>query len=103
MDISRKLSLRKPIVVIMAKIIFDDIHETSEIPDNSPIADVCRDAGVPFNCTDGLCGTCVITILEGMDHLSEFNQAETDFLGEPDCQRLACQCKIKDGCIKVRL
>lgn len=87
----------------MAKIFFEDLQEAADLPDNSPIEEVCREAGVPFNCTDGLCGTCVVTILEGMPNLSEFSQAEADFLGDLDCQRLACQCKIKEGCIKVRL
>lgn len=87
----------------MAKIIFDDLNETVDVQDGSPLEKTCRNAGVPFNCTDGLCGTCVITILDGMEHLSKYNVAESDFLGDIDCQRLACQCSIKNGTVKVRL
>lgn len=86
----------------MAKIIFEELNETAEVSEQQPIEQACRNAGVPFNCTDGLCGTCVITVLEGMDQLSLYSQAEADFLGDLDCQRLACQCKIKNGCIKIR-
>ncbi len=86
----------------MAKIIFEDTDEEFEIPDGAPIAEACEQAGVPFACTEGVCGTCVVEVTEGMDNLSEFNQAEADFLGELNCERLACQCKIKKGIVKLK-
>lgn len=86
----------------MAKIIFEDTDEEIEIPDESSIADHCEEAGVPFACTEGVCGTCVIEVTEGMDNLSDFNEAEADFLGELECERLACQCKIKNGLVKIK-
>ncbi len=86
----------------MAKLIFEDNNEEIDLPDGSDIAEACEQAGVPFACTEGVCGTCVIEVSEGMDNLSEFNQAEADFLGELDCERLACQCKIKSGCVKIK-
>jgi len=86
----------------MAKIIFVDNQEEFELPDGAPITEVCEQAGVPFACTEGVCGTCVIEVADGMDNLSEFNQAESDFLGELDSERLACQCKIKGGCVKIK-
>jgi ferredoxin len=86
----------------MAKIIFEDNAEEVALPDNSPIAEVCEQAGIPFACTEGVCGTCVIEVTEGMENLSSFNEAEADFLGELDRERLACQCKIKGGCVKIK-
>ena len=86
----------------MAKLIFEDTQEGNELPDGSPIAEVCEQAGVPFACTEGICGTCVIEVTEGMQHLSEFNQAESDFLGDLHRERLACQCKIQGGCVKIK-
>ena len=86
----------------MAKIIFEDNEEEVELSDGSPIAEACEQAGVPFACTEGVCGTCVIEVSEGMANLSDFNQAESDFLGELDRERLACQCKIKGGCVKIK-
>lgn len=86
----------------MAKLIFEDTNEEIELPDGSPISDACEQAGVPFACTEGVCGTCVIEVSEGMENLSEFNQAESDFLGELNEERLACQCKINGGCVKIK-
>lgn len=86
----------------MAKLIFQNTKEEQEIPDGSELASVCEQAGVPFACTEGVCGTCVIEVVEGMQNLSDFNQAEADFLGDPGTERLACQCKIKGGCVKIK-
>jgi len=86
---------------MMAKLIFDHSGEEKELEDESPIATVCEEAGVPFACTEGICGTCIIEVLEGGENLSPMTQEEIDFLGEQDRERLACQCKIKGGCVKV--
>ena len=85
----------------MGKLIFLDTEEEYEIGDGSPIADACEKAGVPFACTEGVCGTCVIEVKEGMDNLTEFTQEEEDFLGDLDNERLACQCKLKQGTVKI--
>ena len=85
----------------MGLLIFENTGEEKEVPDNSPIAEVCEEAGVPFACTEGVCGTCVIEVLEGMNNLTPFTQEETDFLGEQDRERLACQCKMKSGRVKI--
>lgn len=86
----------------MAKLIFEDTNEEFELPDGSSITEACEQAGVPFACTEGVCGTCVIEVTEGMANLSSFNEAESDFLGELDKERLACQCKIQCGSVKVK-
>jgi len=86
----------------MAKILFEDSKEEVDLPDDSPIMGACEQAGIPFACTEGVCGTCVIEVTEGMENLSPFNQAEADFLGELDKERLACQCKIKGGLVKIK-
>lgn len=85
----------------MSKLIFAPTGEEKELVDESPIAEACEEAGVPFACTEGVCGTCVIEVLEGMENLTPFTQEEKDFLGEQDKERLACQCKIKGGCVKI--
>jgi ferredoxin len=87
----------------MAKLIFDHSDEEKELEDNSPIAEACEEAGVPFACTEGVCGTCVIEIKEGKENLSKPTQEEEDFLGEGTCdERLACQCRIKQGKVRIR-
>ena len=85
----------------MGKLVFEDTAEEFEIEDGAPIAEVCEDAGVPFACTEGVCGTCVIEVKEGMENLSAFTQEEEDFLGEMEEERLACQCKLNGGCVKI--
>lgn len=86
----------------MAKLIFENTSEEKELEEDSPLHETCEEAGVPFACTEGVCGTCVIEVIEGMEHLSEFTQEEKDFLGDQDRERLACQCRIKGGCVKIK-
>jgi len=86
----------------MANIRFENSGEEAELPDGEPIAQVCEEQGVPFACTEGVCGTCVIEVCSGMENLSPFTQEEKDFLGEQDKERLACQCKIKGGCVNIK-
>lgn len=86
----------------MPELHFEDTDETFELEENAPIAEICEQAGVPFACTEGVCGTCVIEVSEGMENLSEFTQEEEDFLGDLDTERLACQCKIKQGKVSIK-
>lgn len=86
----------------MAKLIFDHNDEEIELTDNTPIAESCEEAGVPFACTEGVCGTCVIEIKEGKENLSSPTKEEEDFLGAGTCdERLACQCKIRSGIVRI--
>lgn len=86
----------------MAKIIFETTKEEIPLEDGSSLTDCCEEAGVPFACTEGVCGTCVVEVREGMENLTPPTQEEVDFLGEDmGCERLACQCKIKKGNVKL--
>jgi ferredoxin len=86
----------------MAKLVFEHNDEEIDLPEGSAIAEACEEAGVPFACTEGVCGTCVIEIKEGKENLSSPTQEELDFLGDGTCsERLACQCKIKSGSVKI--
>ena len=82
----------------MGKLIIDNIEH--EIPNGTQIAEVCEKAGVPFSCNSGVCGTCQIEVREGQENLGELNQEETD-LGMDRNNRLACQCVLKNGIVKV--
>ena len=90
------------IQAVMAKLIFENTKESAELTDGSPIIEVCEEAGIPFACTEGVCGTCVIEVSEGMENLSDYTQEESDFLGDMNKERLACQCKIKCGTVKIK-
>jgi ferredoxin len=84
----------------LAKLIANNEDEV-EVADGERIKDVCEELGVPFACEEGICGTCVIEVNEGMENLSEFTEEEEDFIGDRGTERLACQCRIKGGCVKI--
>jgi ferredoxin len=86
----------------MGKLVFEDTGEEIELKDGSALHEPCEEAGVPFACTEGCCGTCVIEIEAGMENLSEYTQEEEDFLGEKDFERLACQCKLIQGEVRIK-
>lgn len=86
----------------MGKLIFDHSGEEIEVLDGDPIMPVCEEYGVPFGCTEGICGTCIIEVVEGKENLSSYTQEENDFLGEEQDERLACQCNLKCGIVKIR-
>ncbi|MCH9609430.1 MAG: Ferredoxin-1 [Chlamydiales bacterium] len=86
----------------MGKLVVLDTNEEFDIPDGESIAEACEEAGIPFACTEGVCGTCVIEVVDGMENLSEFTQEEDDFLGEMEFERLACQCKLKKDTVKIK-
>ena len=83
----------------MPKIISAKTNEFREIPDGSKIREACEELGVPFSCTNGICGTCMIDIKEGKENLSKLTEQEND-LARDEEHRLACQCKIKKGEVK---
>jgi len=82
----------------MAEIKHQD--KTIEVPDDSPIKETCEKLGVPFNCKNGTCGTCIVEVTEGKENLSELNEKEK-LMGMDEEYRLACQCKIKSGTVEV--
>lgn len=88
----------------MPKLIIDSGEEIKEyeLQEGESIVAQCEDSGVPFACTEGVCGTCVVEVIEGNDHLSPFTEEEEDFLGNEGCERLACQCRIQKGDVKIK-
>lgn len=86
----------------MGRLIFEHSGEEIQVPDGEGIITFCEEAGVPFACTEGVCGTCVIEVSEGMENLTAPTQEEKDFFGDEGKERLACQCKLKQGCVKIK-
>ena len=82
----------------MAKLIIDNI--TYDVKDGTQIADVSEKHGIPFSCNSGVCGTCQIEIIEGAENLGDLNQEEKDLAMDRN-HRLACQCSILSGQVKV--
>lgn len=70
--------------------------QSMELAPGEPILASCEELGVPFGCQAGNCGTCVIVIESGMEHLHPKNDEEQN-MGLRDNERLACQARIRDG------
>ncbi|MBS3092616.1 (2Fe-2S)-binding protein [Candidatus Pacearchaeota archaeon] len=84
----------------------NEVEEVKEVKDNDnfDLVDRAEELGVAFGCQDGRCGSCRVEIVEGMENLTKRTQNEFDAgLMEDEPFRLACQCKIKQGLVKVRI
>ncbi len=61
---------------------------------------------IPYACENGICGTCIVKITQGKEHLAEMEEQEKQTLqalGVDDGDhRLACQCKMMDGDIEIQ-
>lgn len=76
-------------------------NKAVELPDGSPIKDAAEELGVPFACSSGMCAICRVEIEEGANNLEPLNENE-EALGMDEQNRLACQCKIKSGTVKIK-
>ena len=82
----------------MGKLILND--DEIDIEDGENIVDYIEEAGVPIGCSNGVCGTCEIEVLDGMENFSEITQEEED-LGMEGNKRLGCMCVLNKGTVKV--
>jgi ferredoxin len=82
----------------MGKVIIDNIPY--EVSDGACLDAICEQAGIPFSCNSGVCGTCQIEILEGAENLEDLNREESE-LGMDTHNRLGCQCRIRSGTVKI--
>lgn len=73
-----------------------------ELIGRGDIMDRCLAAGLPVasSCSgEGVCGRCVMEILEGAESLSRPSIRENRVLrrnGHPEGARLSCRCRVKD-------
>ena len=84
----------------MSKIRFEG--DEREIADGSSVQEICEEMGLPFGCTEGLCGTCRSTVVEGMENLEPPNDMEKD-MHLAEGERLPCQCVIKAGTVEFSI
>ncbi|MFH1325271.1 MAG: 2Fe-2S iron-sulfur cluster binding domain-containing protein [archaeon] len=84
----------------MPKIINNLTNDFVEIQEGNEIREACEELGVPFNCSKGTCGTCMIDVISGENNLSELTEKEMD-LERDKKHRLACQCRIKNSDVKI--
>ncbi len=74
--------------------------EEVEVLEGKPIKEACEKLGVPFGCQGGVCGSCMVEVVEGEDNLSELTEEEENFARDKE-HRLACQCKIEKGDVTI--
>ncbi len=77
-------------------------QEEIELQDRSRIKDVAEELGIPFGCRSGICGTCKIEVLEGEENLDDLNEQEQAMGDRDRTHRLACQCSILKGTVKIK-
>jgi len=76
-------------------------HESIKVINGQPIRDACEQLGVLFGCRSGLCGTCMIDVVQGEENLSGLTEEEVA-MDRDRKHRLACQAKIKEGMVKIK-
>lgn len=74
--------------------------EEVEVSDGKPIEEACEKLGVPFGCEGGVCGSCMVDVVDGEENLSELTEEE-ESLARDKKHRLACQCKVERGNVTI--
>jgi ferredoxin len=89
----------------MAKIVYKTSNKEVEIEEGQETnilkMSMRHDAGIPFKCGGGICGTCEVKIVEGEEHVTEPKKKEIKRLGDKleKGYRLACQTFATDDCM----
>lgn len=76
--------------------------EEREVPDGTALLEVCEDMNYPFGCQEGNCGTCLCTVISGIENLAPKNEIEKDYNLE-EGERLVCQCVISKGVVEIEM
>jgi len=73
-----------------------------KVNDGDSIISACEELGVPFGCYEGVCRSCKIKVIKGMENLSGLSDIEKES-GLDKNERLACQCRIKKGVVEIKI
>ena len=90
-----------------AQVTFEDIGITVTVPAGTRLIEVSEKvgAGITYGCREGECGTCMMRIVAGHEHLASPSVLEDKVLKENMAgrhNRLACQCQVLGGEVVVR-
>ena len=88
----------------MAKVIIKNDNQVIELPDGSSLAELDGKTNILFACKTGSCGSCLVTVLRGMENLSPIEETEKvglETFGTGENQRLLCQTKILKGEVEI--
>ena len=94
----------------MPSVSFMPMRRKVELPVGSRLTDIefeCYGENlIPFACRVGVCGACVMEVIDGYAQLGPVSTSERIFLGDlgycPDQYRLACQSRLL-GDVTVRV
>jgi ferredoxin len=90
-----------------ANVTFEDIGVTVTVPAGTRLIEISEKvgAGITYGCREGECGTCMMKIVSGMEHMTERSVLEDKVLQENMAgrsNRLACQAQVLGGEVVVR-
>jgi ferredoxin len=90
-----------------ANVTFEDIGVTVTVPAGTRLIEISEKvgAGITYSCREGECGTCIMKIVSGMEHMTERSVLEDQVLKENMAgrnHRLACQAQVLGGEVVVR-
>ena len=90
-----------------ALVVFEDIDVTVTVPAGTRLIEVSEKvgAGITYGCREGECGTCMMKIVAGAEHLSVPSVLEDQVLKDNyagAANRLACQAQVLGGEVRVR-
>jgi ferredoxin len=90
-----------------ARLTFEDINVTVTVPAGTRVIEISDkvNSGIIYGCREGDCGTCLMKVISGAEHLTEPSVLEDKVLREHFAgrhHRLACQAQVLGGEIIVR-
>ena len=90
-----------------ATVTFEDINVTVTVPAGTRVIEISEKvgSGITYGCREGDCGTCMMKVDEGWNHLSEPSVLENKILSDNFAgkhNRLACQDQVLGGELRVR-
>ena len=71
-----------------------------EVPKGENPYSKFEELGVDFSCFNGICGTCKMKVLKGMENINSKTEMEEEFPLDDD-ERLACQCHELKGDVEA--
>jgi ferredoxin len=84
-----------------------ETYETVSVPEGQTLSEelTVQNSPVLFGCRTGICGTCVVVVLDGQDELAPPDEEEKEilelYLEDTQHARLACQINVR-GPLKIK-
>jgi ferredoxin len=73
-----------------------------EVAEGESMAHAAKKLGVNFGCQKGVCGACVVIVLDGMENLSPKSESEESY-DLRDGDRMMCQCQATGGSVSIQV